>query len=172
MFVSDSSFLFFPTSLWLPPVFSSCRFSPAGMSYFFHSWCGPGSERPDRCRLSARSPQHTGKNGEFPPLWSSSFFKLFHSILMETERKCQWWWLAFKRYTKPCSLYNMGYQGIIYKQGLNAKVCGWSAIIRSTFIFQGQNGNRWREIASASWKHYKMGICDVTTVFFLCLWLL
>lgn len=32
----------------------------------------------------------------------------------------------------------------------NEKKCGWSAIICSTFIFQGQGGNRWREIASAS----------------------
>lgn len=68
--------LFLPTSLWLPPVFSSCRFSPAGMSYFSHSWRGPSSELPGHCRLSAHSPQHTAKNGEFPLLWSSSFFKI------------------------------------------------------------------------------------------------
>lgn len=79
---------FLPTSLWLPPVFSSCRFSPAGMSYFSHSWRGPSSALPGHCRLSAHSPQHTGKNGEFPPLWSSSFFKCFHSILIRTYRKC------------------------------------------------------------------------------------
>lgn len=83
-----SSFEFFSsTSLRLPPVFSSCHFSPAGIVYFFHSWCGPSSERPGCCRLSAHSPQHTGKNGEFPPLWSSSFFKRFHSILQKINKK-------------------------------------------------------------------------------------
>lgn len=51
-----------PTSLWLPPVFSSCRFSPAGTSYFSHSWRGPSSELPGHCRLSAHSLRHTGKN--------------------------------------------------------------------------------------------------------------
>lgn len=70
-----------PTSLWLPPVFSSCRFCPAGIVYFSHSWRGLNSELPGRCRLSAHSPQHTGKSGEFLPLWSSSFFKRSHSIL-------------------------------------------------------------------------------------------
>lgn len=81
------SFSFSPTSLWLPPVFSSCLFSPAGTVYFSHSWRGPSSERPGRCRLSAHSPQHTGKNEEFPPLWSSSFFKRFHSILKKKNNK-------------------------------------------------------------------------------------
>lgn len=80
---------FLPTSLWLPPVFSSCRFSPAGMSYFSHSWRGPSSELSGRCRLSAHSPQHIGKNGEFLPLWSSSFFKCFPQHSDEDIKKCQ-----------------------------------------------------------------------------------
>lgn len=75
----------FFTSLWLPPFFSFCRFSLAGIVCFSHSWRGPSSELPGHCRLSAHSPQHTGKNGAFPPLWSSSFFKCFHSILKETK---------------------------------------------------------------------------------------
>lgn len=83
----SSRTLLTPTFLWLPPVFSSYRFSPAEMSYFFHSWRGPSSVLPGRCRLSARSPQHIGKNREFPPLWSSSFFKLFHSILVRADVK-------------------------------------------------------------------------------------
>lgn len=76
----------FFTSLWLPPFFSFCRFSLAGIACFSHSWRGPSSELPGHCRLSAHSPQHTGKNGAFPPLWSSSFFKCFHSILKETNQ--------------------------------------------------------------------------------------
>lgn len=76
----------FFTSLWLPPFFSFCRFSLAGIVCFSHSWRGPSSELPGHCRLSARFPQHTGKNGAFPLLWSSSFFKCFHSILKETNQ--------------------------------------------------------------------------------------
>lgn len=47
------------------------------MSYFSHSWCDPSSELAGRCRPSARSPPHTGKNSEFPPPWSSSFSEFF-----------------------------------------------------------------------------------------------
>lgn len=90
------------TSLWLPPVFASCHFSLAGMSDFSRSWHGPSSALLARCRLSARSPQHTGKNVEIPPLWSSSFFKYIHSILRRKWWKfnnCEWL-LATKTATK------------------------------------------------------------------------